>query len=329
MSESSCFEKCILYSVRLEGIFIVPFSVWLFSVSGEEFKGMKLSLWTSTSNHIKHGRIELAISPSCRQFVNQAVNLLPSTTDKAAAWFPSHSLLDFLCIWLCVSNPCLHSGCDPRAVQSFLLCSPWPGQGLWALSMLQGTGTKKPSGAVEPPELQNSENRSAVLQLPCHNNNKKEEGGINLFFFPSCQCCSKPREMGWGGGKYPSPTNCPATAVHIIGCFIFFPPWTWGSWCCSGVWVPGEGQGKLTASTLLLGAAAHCSYCSQLCRKTSFLCPGFNFLTNPANSCFFLSFFFFPPLHTKKNFSVKKRGLVLGMEHSNMSIINKSGCPHK
>lgn len=79
-------------------------------VSGEEFKGMKLSLWTSTSNHIKRGRIELAISPSCRQFVNcQVVNPLPSTTESTVAWFPFPLPWDLLCIQQIVSNPCLHS----------------------------------------------------------------------------------------------------------------------------------------------------------------------------------------------------------------------------
>lgn len=46
--------------------------------------------------------------------------------------------------------------------------------------------------------LQNSENRSAVLQLPCKKKKKRGGGvGINLIFFPSYQRSSKPR-----GGKH-------------------------------------------------------------------------------------------------------------------------------
>lgn len=179
-----------------------------FLFSGEEFKGVKLSLWTSTSNHIKHGRIELAISPSCRQFVNQAVNLLPSTTERAAALFPSPLPLDFLCTWLGVLNPCPHSGHDAKAANGFLLCNPWPGQSLWALSMLQ----RRTQG-----------DRQVLRSFHCCRTQKigqspQEEGRKNLFSFLSCQCCFKPK------GKQLFPTICMATAVHSIGLLIFFCP---------------------------------------------------------------------------------------------------------
>lgn len=102
--------KNTFYILYFERDFIAPFFCLIVFVSGEEFKGMKLSLWTSTSNHIKHGRIELAISPSCRQFVNlQAINSLPSTTESTVAWFPFPLPWDLLCIQWIVSNPCLHS----------------------------------------------------------------------------------------------------------------------------------------------------------------------------------------------------------------------------
>lgn len=164
MSESSCFEKHIFTFCIFGRDFYCAFFCLIvsFLFSGEEFKGVKLSLWTSTSNHIKHGRIELAISPSCKQFVNQAVNLLPSTTERVAALFPSPLPLDFLCIWLGVLNPCPHSGRDPKAANGFLLCNPWPGQGLWALSMLQKTSTRRLSGTVELPVLQDLESRSVT-----------------------------------------------------------------------------------------------------------------------------------------------------------------------
>lgn len=127
-----------------------------------------------------------------------------------------------------------------------------------------------------------------------------------MFSFLSCQCCSKPK------GKQPFPTSCMATAVHSVGLLIFFLPLTWSFWCCSGAQVCGEAQSKpIPPSTPVLGTAARCFCCSQLYRKTSFLCPGFNFLISPANRLFFFSFIFSPLCIKKKKKLCKKEGLYL------------------